>query len=119
MDKIIDKSIEENNYHKIYKELLIFCSNDLSSFYFDIRKDCLYCDNQTSKKRKSSRTTLKTIFDFLTAWLAPILCFTAEEAWLSNNFSHKESIHLSKFPKADKKWYDKNLAEKWEEIINV
>ena len=119
IDKIIESSIKENNYHKLYKELLIFCSNDLSSFYFDIRKDCLYCDDKTSQKRKSCRSTLKIIFDFLTAWLAPILCFTVEEAWLSDNFNHKESIHLRIFPKTDKKWSDKNLGEKWREIINI
>ena len=119
IDKIIEKSIKENNYHKIYKELLIFCSNDLSSFYFDIRKDCLYCDNELSQKRKSCRSTLKIIFDFLTAWFAPILCFTAEEAWLSGNFNNKESIHLRTFPKADEKWGDKNFGEKWKEIINI
>ena len=56
---------------------------------------------------------------FLTAWLAPIICFTVEEAWLSNNFNHKESIHLRKFPKADKKWSDKKFGEKWKEIINI
>ena len=119
IDKIIESSIKENNYHKLYKELLIFCSNDLSSFYFDIRKDCLYCDDKTSQKRKSCRSTLKIIFDFLTTWLAPILCFTVEEAWLSNNFNHKESIHLRTFPKTEKEWSDKNLGSKWKEIINI
>ena len=79
----------------------------------------MYCDDKTSQKRKSCRSTLKIIFDFLTAWLAPILCFTVEEAWLSNNFNHKESIHLRTFPKPDKKWSDKNLGLKWKEIINI
>ena len=119
LDKIIKEYIKENNYHKIYKELLVFCSNDLSSFYFDIRKDCLYCDDITSQKRKSCRSALKIIFDFLTAWLAPIICFTVEEAWLSDNFNHKESIHLRTFPKADEKWGDKDFGEKWKEIINI
>ena len=119
INKIIEESIKENNYHKIYKELLIFCSNDLSSFYFDIRKDCLYCDNELSKKRKSCRSTLKIIFNFLTAWFAPILCFTTEEAWLSGNFDNKESIHLRTFPKANEKWGDKNFGDKWKEIINI
>ena len=112
-------SKDDSLVHKIYKELLFFCSNDLSSFYFDIRKDCLYCDGRISQKRKSCRSTLKIIFNFLTTWFAPILCFTAEEAWLSDNFNHKESIHLQTFPKVDKKWNDKKLGEKWKEIINV
>ena len=119
IDKIIESSIKENNYHKIYKELLVFCTNDLSSFYFDIRKDCLYCDDKTNKKRKSCRSILKIIFDFLTAWFAPILCFTAEEAWLSDNFNHKESIHLRIFPKPDQKWNNKKICEQWKEIINI
>ena len=119
VDKIIEESIKENNYHRIYKELLVFCSNDLSSFYFDIRKDCLYCDDIVSKKRISCRYTLKIIFDFLTAWFAPILCFTTEEAWLSRNFNNKDSIHLKKFPKVDKNWNDKKIGEQWKEIINI
>ena len=91
----------------------------MSSFYFDIRKDCLYCDDKTNKKRKSCRSILKIIFDFLTAWFAPILCFTAEEAWLSDNFNHKESIHLRIFPKPDQKWNNKKICEQWKEIINI
>ena len=55
----------------------------------------------------------------MTTWFAPILCFTAEEAWLSSNFNNKESIHLRTFPKADEKWGDKSFGEKWKEIINV
>ena len=119
IDEIIEKSIKENNYHKIYKVLLVFCSNDLSSFYFDIRKDCLYCDDYKSKKRKACRYTLKIIFDFLTAWFAPILCFTAEEAWLSNNFNNKESVHLRLFPKAEKNWGKKDIGDKWKAIISL
>ena len=119
VDNMIKTSINSNNYHKIYKELLIFCSNDLSSFYFDIRKDCLYCDEEESDKRKACRSTLKIIFNFLTSWFAPILCFTSEEAWLSDNFKNKESIHLQEFPKTDNNWKNSNIKEKWKEIINV
>ena len=119
IDGIIESSIKENNYHKLYRELLIFCSNDLSSLYFDIRKDCLYCDDKSNPKRKSCRSTLKIIFDFLTAWFAPILCFTTEEAWLSDNFNQKESVHLRTYPKPDKKWGDKYIGEKWKEILKI
>ena len=119
INTIIENCIEENNYHKMYKELLIFCSNDLSSFYFDIRKDCLYCDDKLSQKRKSCRSILKIIFDFLTAWLAPILCFTSEEAWLSDNFNNKESVHLRDFPKPDSKWGNNILAKKWDLVLSV
>ena len=116
---IINNCIRENNYHKFYRELLFFCSNDLSSFYFDIRKDCLYCDGKLSEKRKSCRYTLKLIFEFLTAWIAPILCFTAEEAWLSDNFNNKDSVHLRNFPKVNDEWNNKILKEKFENIIDI
>ena len=119
INEIIDNCIKENNYHKFYKELLFFCSSDLSSFYFDIRKDCLYCDDKLSKKRKSCRYILKLIFEFLTAWIAPILCFTAEEAWLSENFNNKDSVHLRNFPKPSNKWNNRILKEKFKSIINI
>ena len=119
INEIILDSINQNDYHKIYKELLFFCSNDLSSFYFDIRKDSLYCDSKLSLRRRSCRMVLKQIFDFLTAWFAPILCFTAEEAWLSNNLNNKESIHFREFPKPGKKWKNTNLSKKWNKIIDL
>ena len=119
INEIVEECIKENNYHKLYKELLFFCTNDLSSLYFDIRKDCLYCDDKISKKRKSCRSILKIIFDFLTAWIAPILCFTAEEAWLSDNFDNKESVHLRDFPKPNNKWKDNSINKKFKEIIEI
>merc|ERR1711966_145234 len=80
---IIDTSVKENlknyNFHKLYKELLNFCTLDLSSFYFDIRKDVLYCDSLNSKKRKDCVVVLNIILESLLKWFAPILAFTADE----------------------------------------
>ena len=82
---LIDNSVSENlksyNFHKLYKELLNFCALDLSSFYFDIRKDVLYCDSLNSKKRKNCVTVLNIILESLLKWFAPILVFTTEEIY--------------------------------------
>ena len=87
-------------------ELYNFCTVDLSAFYFDIRKDTLYCDPADSLARRSAQTVLAQLFDCLTAWLAPILCFTAEEAWLQRNPGDDQSVHLRTFPEI---W---NMAER-------
>ncbi len=76
-----------------------FAIVDLSAFYFDIRKDTLYCEPASSLKRRAALTVIDEIFRCLTAWLAPILCFTAEEAWLSRHPSDDGSVHLEEFPK--------------------
>ena len=80
LDGTIRKCIDDFDFHNMWTVLHNFCAVDLSAFYFDIRKDCLYCDAINSQKRLSCLTTLDILFDYLSAWLAPILCFTAEEA---------------------------------------
>ena len=98
------KHFNSYNIHLIYKELLNFCTVDLSSFYFDIRKDTLYCDEKNSKKRKDCQLLLNIILDSLLKWFAPILSFTTEEIFkLVNKNNSEKSIHLKKlniFPKA-------------------
>ena len=84
------------DFHNLYKELLNFCTVDLSAFYFDIRKDNLYCDPINSKKRKSTITLLNIILNSLLKWFAPILSFTTEEIF-KLLFKNKKSIHLEKF----------------------
>ena len=81
----------------MFTTLLNFCSNDLSSFYFDIRKDTIYCDKKESIKRRSSRTLLNILFNCLVRWLAPTLVFTCEEAWKAKG--NHASIHLEDFYK--------------------
>ena len=79
----------------MFTTLLNFCSNDLSAFYFDIRKDVIYCDGKKSKIRRSARTLLDIIFNYLVRWLAPSLSFTTEEAWKA--MGNQTSIHLEDF----------------------
>src|SRR5690606_35562884 len=81
MDQQVRHHIREYEYEKLAKLLYNFCNEDLSAFYFDIRKDRLYCDAPESFERRATRTVMAEIFNSLSAWLAPILSFTAEEAW--------------------------------------
>jgi isoleucyl-tRNA synthetase len=96
----------------VFQELFGFCENDFSAFYYDVRKDILYCDRPNSHRRRACRTVMDHIFRVLTAWLAPILCFTAEEAWLTR-FPEGDSIHLKTFPHVPAEWRDDGLAAKW------
>jgi isoleucyl-tRNA synthetase len=106
------------DFHNLYKELLNFCTVDLSAFYFDIRKDTLYCDLKDSKKRQSTIILLNIILNSLLKWFAPILSFTTEEIFrlLSNN---NKSIHLEKFLDFPENFKNEKLNEKWLELIKV
>jgi isoleucyl-tRNA synthetase len=95
-----------------------FCNTDLSAFYFDIRKDSLYCDRPDSVRRRSARTVTELVFNHLVVWLAPILCFTAEEAWMAR-FGAEDSVHLKTFPATPKEWKNTALAEKWARLREV
>ena len=83
LDAVFRQAVEDFDFHRIATELHNFCAVDLSAFYFDIRKDAIYCDAPESLRRRAARTVMAELFSFLTAWLAPITCFTAEEAWLA------------------------------------
>ncbi|HYN39222.1 MAG TPA: class I tRNA ligase family protein, partial [Rhodospirillales bacterium] len=100
-------------FHGFFSELHGFCAVDLSAFYFDVRKDALYCDPVDTVRRRAARTVLDTLFDCLTAWLAPFLCFTAEEAWLIRHPGEDESVHLRTFPDIPADWRDEVLAGRW------
>ena len=89
-----------------------FCSTDLSAFYFDVRKDALYCDRPDSLRRRSARTVLDHLHRCLCLWLAPVLVFTAEEAWISR-FGESDSVHLQTTPVLPAEWHDPVLAERW------
>ncbi len=118
----IGEAFEENlknyNFHKLYKELLNFCTIDLSSFYFDIRKDVLYCDDLNSKKRKDCVIVLNIILESLLKWFAPILVFTSEEI---NSLLNKkdESIHESLFVKIPKNWNNEAIISKWSKLLKI
>jgi isoleucyl-tRNA synthetase len=117
LDQLVRQSVDDFEFHALWTALHNFCAVELSAFYFDIRKDGLYCDPVDSASRRACRTVLDTLFDHLTAWLAPILCFTAEEAWLSRNGGDgDESVHLRTFPQVDESWRDDALAAKWEKV---
>ena len=96
----------------VYPDLHNFCSTDLSAFYFDVRKDAIYCDRPDSLRRRAARTVLDHLHRCLTIWLAPVLCFSAEEAWCTR-FGDDSSVHLQQFPDLPKDWRDVSLARKW------
>jgi isoleucyl-tRNA synthetase len=94
-------------------------TTDLSAFYFDVRKDALYCDPISSQTRKAALTVVDQLFRCIVTWLAPLLCFTAEEAWLSRYGDDAESVHLETFPEVPTMWRDDKLAEKWVYVREV
>ena len=96
-------------------ELHGFCATDLSAFYFDIRKDSLYCDRPDAKRRRAARTVLDHLHRCLCLWLAPTLVFTAEEAW-TTRFGEEDSVHLHQFPTLPAEWRNEALAAKWARI---
>ena len=117
VDKIVNECVSSFNFHLMFTTLLNFCSNDLSSFYFDIRKDSIYCDSIKSKKRRSARTLLDLVFNYLVRWLAPSLSFTCEEAWKSRG--NKNSIHLEDFLKAKDEYKNIKINDKWIIVKNI
>ena len=119
MDAVIRKSYAEFDYKRVFASLAQFMTVDLSAFYFDIRKDTLYCDPISSVARKSCLTVLDHTFKCLTTWIAPILCFTAEEVWLSRFPSEKGSVHNETFPEIPASWRNDALSEKWKKIRTV
>ncbi len=120
MDALVRSCASEYDFHRIFRELHDFCAVDLSAFYFDIRKDSLYCDAEDDPTRRATLSVLDEIFSCLTAWFAPILCFTAEEAWLARTGDTPDnSVHLRQFPDLPASWRDDALAEKWDTIRQV
>ncbi len=119
LNKSVDENLKNYNFHKLYKELLNFCTLDLSSFYFDIRKDVLYCDSINSKKRKNCVIVLNIILESLLKWFAPILVFTTEEIHSLVNKDNSESIHENNFVKIPSNWENKKLNEKWSNLFKI
>ena len=115
LDKKIKNYFKEYSFHKLYKELLQFCSQDLSAFYFDIRKDALYCEPVNSKIRKASIKFLNITLDILLRWFAPIISFTTEEIY-KIIYNNEKSIHLENFSTIPEKWLNKNLGNKWNQL---
>jgi isoleucyl-tRNA synthetase len=118
LDPLIRGAYADFDTKRIFAVLNAFMTADLSAFYFDIRKDALYCDPYSSTTRKACLTVLDHLFSATVCWLAPMLCFTAEEAWLARDQA-AHSVHLEEFPTLPQSWRDEALAEKWRKLRNV
>ena len=119
IDNEVRESYENFDLKSVFQILLNFSNLDLSSFYFDIRKDSLYCDSPKSNIRKSTRTVLDLLFNYLVRWFAPILCFTAEEVRKSRFPDLNNSIHEMQFLNVKDEWNNSELFEKWERIRSI
>jgi len=111
----IQTAVQTHDWTGVYPALHHFCATDLSAFYFDIRKDSLYCDRPDSEKRRACRSFLDILHRTLTAWLAPVLPFTAEESWVTR-FGAVASVHTTLFPQIPDAWRNDALAETWAKI---
>ena len=120
-DETIRAAYERFDPKTVMQTVFHLVSVDLSAFYFDIRKDSLYCDAHDSPRRRACRTTLDILFSCLSAWLAPILCFTTEEAWSAREGARGdgESVHLRSFPQVPPEWRDEALAHTWEHLRRI
>lgn len=114
LDHVVRKGYDAYDFQGVFQTLFQFCTVDLSSFYFDMRKDALYCDGPDSLRRRAARTVLDILFHRLVTWLAPILPFTMEDVWLSRFPSDEDSVHLHDFPVTPADWLNEPLAGKWE-----
>jgi isoleucyl-tRNA synthetase len=118
LDPLVRQAYADFDYKRIFAALNAFLTVDLSAFYFDIRKDALYCDPYSSVTRKACLTVLDHLFRATVTWLAPMLCFTAEEAWLARDPA-AVSVHLERFPDVPQSWRDEALAEKWRKLRSI
>ena len=119
LDEAVRAGYDAFDFKRAFHALFNFCVNDLSAFYFDIRKDALYCDPYASMTRRAALTVLDILFEALTSWLAPMLAFTMEEVWLNRFPDEKASVHLRQFPAIPKEWRDPALVEKWRKVRAV
>jgi isoleucyl-tRNA synthetase len=119
LDGVVREAYAAFDYKRIFAALNAFMTLDLSAFYFDVRKDVLYCDPVSSPTRKACLSVLDWLFRCTVRWLAPLLCFTTEEAWLARYPSTEGSVHLEQFPRLPATWRDEALAEKWHLVRQV
>jgi isoleucyl-tRNA synthetase len=117
---VLDGGVREgyarHDFQGVFQRLFTFATTDLSAFYFDIRKDALYCDAAASPRRRAALTIMDALFHRLVTWLAPILPFTMEEVWLNRFPGADSSVHLQDFPETPEAWRDDALAAKWSNI---
>lgn len=117
--KKVTQAYEEFSFYRIYHLIHNFCTVELSSFYLDVLKDRLYTFGKTSIERRSAQTALYEILLALLKIMAPILSYTAEEAWECTPGKDESSVHLCDWPKLNKKWLDENLEDRWERLLNI
>jgi isoleucyl-tRNA synthetase len=118
LDARVRYGVRTHDWTGVYTAIHSFCATDLSAFYFDIRKDALYCDRPDSIRRRAARTVLDHLHRCLATWLAPVLVFTAEEAWVAR-FGDETSVHLQDFFDVPARWEDEALALRWAEIRDI
>ena len=119
LDGIVRKGYDDFDFKRIFAQLNNFMNLELSAFYFDIRKDALYCEPPSSAKRKASLYVVKQLFDHLVRWFAPMLPFTMEESFQSEAGSAESSVHMEQFMDVPAQWQNDALAEKWTKIRRV
>jgi isoleucyl-tRNA synthetase len=116
LDHTVRKGYDAYDFQGVFQTLFQFCTVDLSAFYFDIRKDALYCDAPDSPRRRAVRTVMDILYHRLVTWLAPILPFTMEDVWLSRFPSESDSVHLRDFAVTPADWLNEPLAAKWDHV---
>ncbi|OIQ30625.1 MAG: isoleucine--tRNA ligase [Alphaproteobacteria bacterium MedPE-SWcel] len=115
LDHTVRSGYKAFDFNGVWQAIFTFATVDLSAFYFDIRKDALYCDGDTLNAR-AARTVLDFLFHRLTTWLAPILVFTMEEVWLERFPGEDSSVHLIDMPDTPRDWINEPLAAKWAKV---
>jgi isoleucyl-tRNA synthetase len=118
LDAGVRGAYERFEFAEAVRPLAEFCSNDLSALFFDIRRDALYCDRPDSLRRRACRTVMDLVFERLTIWLAPVLAFTMEEAWMSR-FPKAAPNALRVAPQTPEAWRNDAEAERWEKVERV
>ncbi|WP_292288212.1 isoleucine--tRNA ligase [Marivita sp.] len=115
LDEVVRTGYDAYDFQGVFQQLFNFCTVELSAFYFDVRKDVLYCDGDTARRR-AARTVMDILFHRLTTWLAPVLVFTMEDVWLDRFPGEDSSIHLQDIPETPAAWKDDALAAKWSNV---
>ncbi len=119
LDAVVRKAYEDFDFKRVFSHVFNFMTLDLSAFYFDIRKDALYCDPASSARRKASLMVIEKLFGAVVTWLAPLMPFTMEETWTSRYGEAAGSVHLEQFPSFPANWRDDALAARWAKIRTV
>ena len=118
LDGVVREAYASFRFSDAVRALSDFCSNDLSAWFFDIRRDALYCDRPDSPRRRACRTVLDLVFERLTVWLGPVIAFTMEEAW-STRFPDRDANSARTFPETPADWRNDAEAERWARVERV